>query len=472
LGFQKNLKYGQTPANKKGSKLMKNLTKKAISTFLAITFIATTGLTALAASFTDVPASHWANAAVERAYANGLVKGVGNGAYQPDRSVSNAEWCQMLVNMFFADVEVAPYMSDIAWWVHPVKYTADLAFLTDTTLLDTGLTAKVPWFDSKIVNADINRYDMAQVIYNIANNSMATTPYLAINAVSTAGISERIADYRSVPTKYRTAVEYCYAAGFITGTDANGTFGGSNAMTRGAAATVLTRLLDAKNGAWKIPTFESKPVTPVTPTVKNTAVKDMIKITAMPGNGKDFSIAVNNTTTPGKLSNGKDITPENIAAMLKEIEAIFPNGTEWGANGRATTDSKKEIKYGDYYSYSHKTLGLGAGCNSWAYMTSDILFGNGAKLTAYKNTTDAKPGDAIHLLNKATGSEHWVIVMSAERVESYKLVDGKAVPNGYETQFTICDANAGNPGTVRWRSNYGETLIKNGYPDFTVYSAY
>ena len=49
--------------------------------------------------FTDVPSSFWGKSAIEFAAARGLLNGMGNGVYEPNRSVTNAEFIQMIWNM-------------------------------------------------------------------------------------------------------------------------------------------------------------------------------------------------------------------------------------------------------------------------------------------------------------------------------------------------------------------------------------
>ena len=191
------------------------------------------------ASFTDVPATHWGYDYIEKAAENKLVNGNGNGQYTPDKSVTNAEWCQMLSNLF---KEEGTYTSpNVAWWYNAVRFCHEMSWLENTTLRSKYLGTAYLYNDADVAAA-INRYDMAQVIYNIAiQDTMFTL------TVDTTGISGKIGDYQTIPSKYRTAVEYCYAAGFITGVDQQGTFGGTGIMSRAQAATVLCRLLDAKN---------------------------------------------------------------------------------------------------------------------------------------------------------------------------------------------------------------------------------
>ena len=41
----------------------------------------------------------------------------------------------------------------------------------------------------------------------------------------------------------------------------------------------------------------------------------------------------------GQLKNGKEATPENVLAMMAEIEKDYPNGTVWGDS--STPNTKK-----------------------------------------------------------------------------------------------------------------------------------
>ena len=150
---------------------------------------------------------------------------------------------------------------------------------------------------------------------------------------------------------------------------------------------------------------------------------------------------------PGKLANGKDITEENIAAIFAELEAIFPDGTSWG-------DSKNG---GTYYSYLSENFGAGGGCNSWAYMTADLLWGKGSNYTTHNDLYAVKAGDVVHLKNDATGREHWFVVRGVGVTE-----------NGNEVIYS-CDGN--NGGMVRWE-NYALNYTARSNPNTIIYSFY
>ncbi|MDL2288022.1 S-layer homology domain-containing protein [Oscillospiraceae bacterium OttesenSCG-928-F05] len=431
---------------------MKKTLNKLLSAVLALTLVMSFGTTAFAATFTDVndgsngTYAHWAYDAVERAVANDLVHGMGNGTYEPNKAVTNAEWSQMVTNLFWSDFK--PVRGN-PWWFDAMDYPHNRGWLNGTVAHDNRNTTSISPYNEQIAGTVISRYDMAQVIYNITQSGQFT-----LDNVNTSNIENAIADYRQIPTRYRTAVKYCYAAGFIVGVDDAGTFDGEIAMNRGAAATVLCRLLDANNGDWTVPDNNSGTETPS----NNTAVKDMITVKSTERQNYDYEITVKNTYTKDKLSNGKDITDANIAAMLKEIEIMFPAGTSWAGDGST----------GDTYYYSGAPRS-GGGCASFASMTFETLFGKGVTTKSSANLRDAKPGDVIQFYDSSTKREHWVVVQSVSVETMKKLVNGKPVET-QETRITFCEGNAG--GKVQWNTQLFVTEILAGYPNSTLYTAY
>ena len=426
---------------------MKTNLKRIMSAMLAVVMTMAMTTSAFAASFTDVPEKHWSYNFVEKAVANGLVAGKGNGKYDPNADVSNAEWCQMVANLFLGD-ELPKATGSTQWWEPAADYATQADFLNGTKFVS----------NRAIAGTAISRYDMAQVIYNIAQTS-----YLDMNAVDTTNISKSIADYKDVPGNYRTAVEYCYAAGFIVGYDAAGSFGGDRVMTRGAAATVLVRLFDAQGNSSETPVEPTTPAetTPPVEDVINTAVKDMISLAPSTLAGCDYDITVDNTYHAGKLSNGKAITNGNITAMLNEIKAIFPNGTSWG-----------DDYGGDNYLYNTgNPAGYGGGCAAWAGMVGDVLFGEGADWTVTDDLYDVKPGDLIELKNTDGSTQHWVVVTSAQTITNSRLNFETNEVTEYETvQITMCDGNANDK--VSWNAKMTIDVMLDMYSKCILYSAY
>lgn len=414
--------------------------KRLTSIALALVIVMSFATTAFAATFIDVPESNWAYQFIEKAAANNLVKGVGNGNYNPGNNVTNAEWSQMIVNLLEPERNALGGGTGVKWYYGALDFTDRSGILNGTVMYTTGIDRTMPGtYKDDVANSTINRHDMGQTIFNIANNAN----YGFTLTVDTTNIGSYIADYQSIPTNYRTTVEYCYAAGFLTGKDSIGTFAGNDNMTRAEAATVLCRLLDATNGYWTVPTRGNTE----TPVVTNTVVKDMIKVTANPASqpNYDYEVTVTNTLTAGKLSNGKDINATNIAAMLAEIKAIFPAGTSWGKT-TSTDDSY-------YFSSTHGAPVAGGACNSFAGMTFSTLFGKSAKYTSSNDLYSAKAGDLIEFKNANGVTQHSVIVMSN---------DG--------TELIVCEGNTG--GKVGWDRAAPIAYTLTLYPKVVVHTAY
>ena len=94
--------------------------------------------------------------------------------------------------------------------------------------------------NENLATSTINRYDMAQLMYNV----------LKAEGVTTSSLSDtsKVADWSSVPSTYQDAVSVCYNMGMLTGVDNKGTFNGTGVMDRAQAAVVMDRLLEVCSG--------------------------------------------------------------------------------------------------------------------------------------------------------------------------------------------------------------------------------
>ena len=187
----------------------------------------------------------------------------------------------------------------------------------------------------------------------------------------------------------------------------------------------------------------TKPAEP-TPAPNAATIRDRLTITpGVPSN----TITLTGNAIPGKLANGKDITDENLAAMFAELEEIFPAGTIWGALGA-----------GNDYFYDSTTFGGGSGCNSWAYMTADLLWGKGASYTTHNDLNAVKAGDIVLMRDANSKNIHWFVVR------------GEAPPSfSGAKKFFACDGNVG--GLVSWNERYYAGTI-NDAPNSIIYSFY
>ncbi len=125
---------------------------------------------------------------------------------------------------------------------------------------------------------------------------------------------------------------------------------------------------------------------------------------------------------------------------------IFPDGTSWGDGTNGTL-------------YTHRSdVTSGGGCNSWAGMTADLLWGKGAKYTKHNDLSKVKCGDVLYLNDESTVRRHWAVVMGTG-----VSVSGNAV-------FYTCEGNVG--GKVSWNAARPLNATIAAYPDSTVYSFY
>ena len=173
------------------------------------------------ADFSDVPAEHWAHDYVQRAEEAGAVNGVGGGRFDPESSVTEAQFCAMLLRTL-SDVSIEAYDPGTRWYD---PYMAAAA--------DTGLSADVL---SPSPDTPLSRCQMAQIMFNLVRG-----PRDAENA---AAVLATIPDGFTLPEGFRYAVAFVYSAGLIRGMDAAGSFRGDLPMTRAQAAAVWCRLAD------------------------------------------------------------------------------------------------------------------------------------------------------------------------------------------------------------------------------------
>lgn len=235
------------------------MVKKVFSLVLALALSLGLCIPATAAgpTFSDVPTTHWAYSYVERAADNGWVNGVGNGKFGVDQQVTYGELALMLGRSIYPEL-IDWYGGDpeeVAWYVPCLAVMAGMG-LDNGTPLDNNLEGAAL--------QPINRYNMAQILFNFLKDSSKVPSYDA------ATVQASIGDWFSVPSNYQEALMAVVSANIITGVDSKGTFNGNGYMTRGQAAVVLCRMYDVFSGTGvTTPTDPTEPTNPTTPTDPN-----------------------------------------------------------------------------------------------------------------------------------------------------------------------------------------------------------
>ncbi|WP_165452623.1 cadherin-like beta sandwich domain-containing protein [Paenibacillus thalictri] len=181
------------------------------------------------ASFADVE-QHWSKASIEFAAAKGLVEGIGEGQFDPDKIVTRAEFTVMLVRSLrrgyfaagstgYADVKSGVWYSDV------------VAQAQELGLLD--------FVSGERFNPDqpLTRMEMASML--------AAAIHLDHLPVTTESVSlDNYKDMESVEADYLKDIRLMIKLQIMTGT-AEDTFSPQGQATRAQAVTVLIRTLQA-----------------------------------------------------------------------------------------------------------------------------------------------------------------------------------------------------------------------------------
>ncbi len=353
-------------------------------------------LTTLAAEsiFSDVSSDHWAFAPIEKAAAEGVVTGYADGSFHPDSQVTAAQFCAFLSRSVLADA-LAEEPEELSRQTRALN--ACLPALAGTSLETAYQANGEAWGD--FVNRPLARYDMAQMLYCLLDGRAAVDT----EAQETA--KNALDDWGGIPIRYREAVVACYTVNLMRG-QTDGRFNGNATVTRAQACVVLARLQDLlRDIPAELAEAAGAPVFGLQG--GETVQKMMSRINADTLLHKDGSC----------LSNGKEITEENLQELLAVVKAVCPDGMVWSRDPR--------------YDYRSPKLGSGSGCLAFGMAVSDYLFGEDAEVKQYWTWRTLKAGDLIHI--KSGDSERIVILTSVD-------------PESKD--YTACEFRA--QGKLRW----------------------
>ncbi len=178
-------------------------------------------------SFSDVKESDWYYSYVKTVYEKGLMKGISDTEFAPDEKLTRAMFVTILYRMdgepdagtsAFTDVEKDSWYEKAVAWANG-----------NGIVQGVSETEFAP-------NVNITREQMAAIIYRYAKYKGVDTEAVMkdTNTLSHNDIFE-VSDWA------KEGMQYCIAAGIITGDD-NGNLLPHNTATRAETATVITRL--------------------------------------------------------------------------------------------------------------------------------------------------------------------------------------------------------------------------------------
>ncbi len=173
--------------------------------------------------FNDIQ-NHWAKADIMAMYRIGVVSGVNDTTFDPDRNITRAEFAALIARALKLSEDAPSVFDDVekgSWYETSVNACAKAEIITG--------------FDGKFrPNDTITRNEMAVIISNA---------YSYLGKKGENGGIDKFTDKSEIADWAKPAVDICTTVGLISGmTDT--TFEGDKTATRAQAASILKRLLD------------------------------------------------------------------------------------------------------------------------------------------------------------------------------------------------------------------------------------
>ena len=204
--------------------MKKRILAMALALALCLSGLPAAGAAQTPLSFPDVTSGHWAYDSIRWALENGVTNGCEDGNFQPETTVSNAQFCAFIIRRFFPGMDTG---DGDPWWKPYVDACTGRRLLLGTSLAYGESEPEDP----------ITRYDVAKVVaFVIKDKGIPTPEESELEAVGAA-----ISDWAAVPQQYQRAVGTCYAMGLLNGLG-DGSFGGDAYLDRAQTCAVLQRL--------------------------------------------------------------------------------------------------------------------------------------------------------------------------------------------------------------------------------------
>ena len=175
--------------------------------------------------FTDVPANHWAQAAIQYVYDNGLMTGVSDSAFAPEATTTRAMIVSMLARMENVTSAADAGFADVAaddWYATAVNWAA-------ANGIASGISD-----DTFAPNDPITREQLAAMLMNVAQWKGQDTSARA-----------DLSDYTDAPSTWASeAVQWAVAEGLLAGVT-DDQLQPQGQATRAQVAAILERFLEA-----------------------------------------------------------------------------------------------------------------------------------------------------------------------------------------------------------------------------------
>ena len=392
--------------------------KRLITAMAAAVLTATLAIPAFAAgpTFRDVPASHWAYTAIEKAAGRGMVAGVGDGKYDPNGAITGGQLLAMLTRHFCpSDIETDPIVLSQAG--HSGRwYSGNLYAALKHGYLDGIDPTEID------LDAPCTREQMVTILYNVAGRP-------ATNASALAQFSDR----GQVAAYAVNGFSWAVSNKVVSGTS-NTTLSPRGTATRAQVAVILIRYLENVEGV-QFPEVNGGSTQPVEPKPTPTPTKP------------DASNSQNSdgTTNAAYVNSLCDVGKSNDYPTTGDASSPNANGFYTKAN---VDISGAKLQY-DVIPY----------VNAFLAKHSDQIEAN----------KDYKPWDV---------TMHWVTTDEQEEYtllrakEAYSYFEHKR-PNGdsINSAENLYRGNSGAEVVIKaWENSSGHasTMLGAGYEDATV----
>ena len=230
--------------------------KRILSAVIAAALSATMTVPAFAAAptFRDVPASHWAYTAIEKAAGSGMVAGVGDGKYAPNGAITGGQLLAMLTRRLCPeDIETDPIVLSQAG--HSGRwYSGNLYAALKHGYLDGIDPTEID------LDAPCTREQMVTILYNVAGRPATNTSALA-----------QFNDRGQVAAYAVNGFSWAASNKVVSGTS-NTTLSPRGTATRAQVAVILIRYLENVEGV-QFPEVNGGSTQPVEPKPTPTPTK-------------------------------------------------------------------------------------------------------------------------------------------------------------------------------------------------------
>lgn len=178
------------------------------------------------AAFRDVETGQWYDQWIELAYNVGMMEGIGEGKFEPLRSLTVAETLRLaacLESRALQDDFHLQELTGVRW------YSSSVAYCEASGIISGGQ------FSDEDLNRPVTRAEMAAIL-------SAATPVRSIKEINDLNRVKGMVPDVTQASYAADAIYGLYVKGIVNGTDAAGSFHGDEPLSRAEAAAIIARI--------------------------------------------------------------------------------------------------------------------------------------------------------------------------------------------------------------------------------------